>query len=115
MVSRRGQTKSSALRLSAWETYSTNALAPALLETKSCYLAGVITGSLEKGKKWAQNSVSPNGDIFSYETMADLKNAPDIDIVYVVTPNALHAQHAIAAARAGKHVISRKTIHNLCG
>jgi glucose-fructose oxidoreductase len=89
-------------------TYSTNELAPALLETKSCYLAGVVTGSLEKGKKWAQDFRFPERNIFSYETMADLKNAPDIDIVYVVTPNALHAQHAIAAARAGKHVISEK-------
>lgn len=89
-------------------TYSTTELAPALLETKSCYLAGVVTGSLEKGKKWAQDFRFPERNIFSYETMADLKNAPDIDIVYVVTPNALHAQHAIAAARAGKHVISEK-------
>ena len=89
-------------------TYSTNELAPALLETKSCYLAGVVTGSLEKGKKWAQDFRFPERNIFSYETMADLKNAPDIDIVYVVTHNALHAQHAIAAARAGKHVISEK-------
>jgi glucose-fructose oxidoreductase len=28
--------------------------------------------------------------------------------VYVVTPNALHAQHVIAAARAKKHVICEK-------
>jgi hypothetical protein len=53
--------------------YSTNELAPALLETKSCYLAGVVTGSLEKGKKWAQDFRFPERNIFSYETMADLK------------------------------------------
>jgi len=89
-------------------SYSTGELAPALLETKSCYLAGVVTGSPEKGKKWAHDFRFPERNIFSYETMADLRNAPDIDIVYIVTPNALHAQHAIAAARAGKHVISEK-------
>ena len=33
---------------------------------------------------------------------------PDIDIVYVVTPNSLHAEEVIIAARAGKHVISEK-------
>ena len=30
--------------------------------------------------------------------------ADDIDLVVVATPTYLHAQHAIAAARAGKHV-----------
>ena len=50
----------------------------------------------------------PEHNIFTYETLAQLANAPDIDIVYVVTPNALHARYAIAAARAGKHVISEK-------
>lgn len=39
------------------------------------------------------------------ERMAD---DPAIDIVYVVTPNALHAEHAIRAARAGKHVLCEK-------
>ncbi len=40
--------------------------------------------------------------------MARLADNPDIDIVYVVTPNALHAQHVIAAAGAKKHVICEK-------
>ena len=88
--------------------YSTGELAPALREAKSCYLAGVVTGSPEKGRRWAHDFRFPERNIFSYDTMAQLKNAPDIDIVYVVTPNALHARHAIAVARAGKHVISEK-------
>ena len=88
--------------------YSTGELAPALREAKSCYLAGVVTGSPEKGRRWARDFHFPERNIFSYDTMAQLKNASDIDIVYVVTPNALHARHAIAAARAGKHVICEK-------
>ena len=88
--------------------YSTGELAPALREAKSCYLAGVVTGSPDKGRKWARDYRFPERNIFSYDNMAQLKNASDIDIVYVVTPNALHARHAIAAARAGKHVISEK-------
>ena len=37
--------------------------------------------------------------------MADNK---DIDVVYVVTPNALHARDTLKAARAGKHVLCEK-------
>jgi glucose-fructose oxidoreductase len=44
--------------------------------------------------------------------MARVADNPDIDIVYVVTPNALHPQHVIAAAWAGKHVISEKPMAN---
>jgi glucose-fructose oxidoreductase len=89
-------------------SYSTDELGPALRETQFCRLAGVVTGSPEKGQKWAHDFDFPERNIFSYDTMAQLKNSPDIDIVYVVTPNALHARYAIAAAQAGKHVISEK-------
>ena len=41
--------------------------------------------------------------------MADNK---DIDIAYIVTPNGLHPQYAIAAAKAGKHVIIEKPMAN---
>lgn len=34
--------------------------------------------------------------------------ASEIDIVYIASPNALHAQHAEKALRAGKHVICEK-------
>lgn len=34
--------------------------------------------------------------------------ASDIDIVYIASPNALHARHAEMALRAGKHVICEK-------
>jgi glucose-fructose oxidoreductase len=88
--------------------YSTSELAPALREAKLCYLAGVVTGSAEKGRNWARDFRFPERNVFSYASMAQLKSASDIDIVYVVTPNALHARYAIVAAKAGKHVICEK-------
>lgn len=32
----------------------------------------------------------------------------DVDAVYIATPHQLHAQHAVAAAKAGKHVVVEK-------
>jgi glucose-fructose oxidoreductase len=93
-------------------SYSTNQLAPALLKTEHCRLAGVVTGSRAKGKSWARQYGFPEKNIFSYDTMSQIAGNPDIDVVYVVTPNGLHAEHVIAAAKAGKHVITEKPMAN---
>jgi predicted dehydrogenase len=39
---------------------------------------------------------------------ADVLKSPDVDIVSIATPNHLHAEQAIAAARAGKHILLEK-------
>ena len=88
--------------------YATGQLAPALKLTQHVELRGVVTGTRSKGQQWAQNFGFPEKNIYDYGTMARLADNPDIDIVYVVTPNALHPEHTIAAAWAGKHVISEK-------
>lgn len=92
--------------------YSAGQLGPALKITEHCRLAGVVTGSAEKGKKWAADYGFPESSVYHYDTMAKMADNPDIDIVYVVTPNGLHAEHSIAAAKAGKHVICEKPMAN---
>ncbi len=88
--------------------YSRGQLGPALKLTQHCHLAGVVTGSREKGIQWAKDYGFPEKNVYHYDTMQQMAGNPDIDIVYVVTPNALHAPNTIAAARAGKHVICEK-------
>jgi glucose-fructose oxidoreductase len=92
--------------------YSRGQLGPALRETQYCQLAGVVTGDPAKGAKWARDYGFPKTNVYSYDTMARLADNPAIDIVYVVTPNGLHAEHCIAAAKAGKHVICEKPMGN---
>ncbi len=92
--------------------YSRGQLGPALRQTQYCQLAGVVTGDHAKGLKWAEDYGFPAANIYNYSTMAQLANNPAIDIVYVVTPNGLHAEHCIAAAKAGKHVICEKPMAN---
>jgi glucose-fructose oxidoreductase len=88
--------------------YSTNQLAPAIAKSDRWKLVGVVTGDPEKGRKWAKKHGFPEDNVFGYDTMARMAGKPEIDVVYVVTPNALHAAHVIAAAKAGKHVITEK-------
>ena len=92
--------------------YSTGQLAPALKLTQHCECRGVVTGSRAKGEEWAKHFGFPEKNIYDYKTMSRMVDNRDIDIVYVVTPNGLHPEHAIAAAWAGKHVISEKPMAN---
>lgn len=90
-------------------SYSNGQLGPALRETKFCKLAGVVTGDAAKGKKWAGDHGFAEKNVFGYDGFAAIAGNKDIDIVYIVTPTGLHAEHAIAAAsKAGKHVIVEK-------
>jgi glucose-fructose oxidoreductase len=88
--------------------YATNELAPALQQTKNCELVGVITGHPEKGAAWAKQYNFPEKNIYHYGNLEKIADNPDIDIVYVVTPPALHPVYVIRCANAGKHVISEK-------
>jgi glucose-fructose oxidoreductase len=88
--------------------YASGQLAPALKLTQNVQITAVVTGSPEKGRNWSQVFGFPEKAIYSYDTMARLADNPTVDIVYVVTPNALHKDHVIAAAKAGKHVITEK-------
>ena len=88
--------------------YSEGQLAPALQETEHCYLAGIVTGTPDKADKWKKKYDIPEGNIYNYQTFDKIKDNPDIDIIYVVLPNSMHAEYVVRAAQAGKHVICEK-------
>jgi len=92
--------------------YAGGQLGPALRLTKLCRLAGVVTGSRAKGAQWSRRYGFPERNVWDYDDMGGMAGNPDIDIVYVVTPNGLHAEHALMAAAAGKHVICEKPMAN---
>ena len=88
--------------------YSSGQLAPALQETEHCYLAGIVTGTPSKAEEWKERYNIPEKNVYNYETFDQISQNPDIDIIYVVLPNSLHAEYTIRAAKAGKHVICEK-------
>ena len=88
--------------------YAAEQLAPALLQTEDCYLAGIVTGTPSKIPIWKEKYNIPDKNIYNYENFDSIKNNPDIDIVYIVLPNSMHAEYTIRAAEAGKDVICEK-------
>jgi glucose-fructose oxidoreductase len=69
---------------------------------------GIVTGTPSKVPSWREKYGVAESNVYSYETLPSIASNPEIDVVYVVTPTALHARFAIAAAEAGKHVWCEK-------
>lgn len=88
--------------------YSTDLLAPALQQTKNCYLAGIVTGTPAKAEAWKKQYRIPDKNVYNYETFDQIANNDDIDVVYVVLPPSMHKEYVIRAANAGKHVWCEK-------
>lgn len=108
VVSTSSKEKKLGVALVGLGSYAGGQLAPALQQTGHCYLAGIVTGTPSKIPVWKEKYNIPDQNIYHYENFDTIKDNKDIDIVYVVLPNAMHAAYTIRAAQAGKHVICEK-------
>lgn len=89
-------------------SYATGQLAPGLQQTEHCELRGIVTGSPEKIPVWQEQYNIPDRNVYNYETMHEVANNDDIDVIYIVLPTGLHAEYSIIGAEAGKHVWCEK-------
>jgi predicted dehydrogenase len=83
-------------------------VAEAMQSCTKAKLVGVISGTPSKINAWQSKYNIPEKNCYNYENFDLIKDNPDIDAVYVITPNALHHDEAIRVAKAGKHVICEK-------
>lgn len=83
-------------------------VAEAMKDCTKAKLVGVISGTPSKIKVWQEKYDIPEKNCYNYENFDAIKNNPDIDAVYIITPNGLHKDQTIRVAKAGKHVICEK-------
>lgn len=83
-------------------------VAEAMQSCVKAKLVGVISGTPSKIKDWQSKYSIPEKNCYNYENFDQIRDNPDIDAVYVITPNALHHDQVIRVAKAGKHVICEK-------
>ncbi len=69
-------------------------------------LVGVATRNAEKARAFAAKHQAP----FATTDLAALVARPDIQVVCITTPSGAHLEPALAAIRAGKHVVIEKPI-----
>lgn len=83
--------------------------------TKQFIQAAELTGQFELAAVYSRHEATGSAlvDAFGhgqvYTQLSDFL-ASDVDVVYIASPNALHAQQAVAAINAGKHVLVEKPL-----
>lgn len=88
--------------------YATRSVGPEIAACQHVRLAGVVTGDTEKGRSWAKEHGFEQDAIYSYENFDTIVSDDRIDFVHIALPNSMHAEFAIRAAQAGKHVMVEK-------
>ncbi|WP_276388887.1 Gfo/Idh/MocA family protein [Eudoraea chungangensis] len=83
-------------------------VAKAMDDCKKAKITGLISGTPSKIEKWKSEYEVESKNCYNYENFDAIKDNPDIDAVYIITPNGLHAEQAVRVAKAGKHVICEK-------
>ena len=82
------------------------ALVPAFRQASRAVLHGIASRDEGRAREWAARF----GFRRSYPSYGALLEDPEVDAVYVPLPNDLHAEWAIRAASAGKHVLCEKPL-----
>jgi predicted dehydrogenase len=81
---------------------------PGIVQCRSSRVVALVSGSPDTAATIAASYGVPASAIYSYATFDRIVDDPAIQAVYIVLPNAMHAEFAIRAARAGKHVLCEK-------
>ncbi|MCC2548619.1 Gfo/Idh/MocA family oxidoreductase [Hymenobacter sp. BT175] len=88
--------------------FATQQIMPNFKDCQHARITALVSGSPEKARKLAREYGVAEKSVYSYENFDSIKDNPEVDIVYIILPNGLHAEYTIRAARAGKHVLCEK-------
>jgi predicted dehydrogenase len=85
--------------------FADKVFAPALKQAKQV-LVGAAGSTIEHSGSFAERHGCPH----SFASVEDLLNDPDIDAVWIASPNYLHEPHIASALTHGKHVLAEKPL-----
>jgi predicted dehydrogenase len=89
-----------------------NHILPGFAESAQSRPVALVSGHREKAEKTAAHyGIDPKA-IYSYDDYEKMADNPQIDAVYIVLPNSMHAEYTIRAAKIGKHVLCEKPMCN---
>jgi predicted dehydrogenase len=81
---------------------------PGVLSTTNSQITALVSGHRDKAVRIAAEYGVPQSSIYNYDNFDEIARNPAVGAVYVALPNSMHAEYAIRAAKAGKHVLCEK-------
>lgn len=89
-----------------------NQILPAFAKCEKSKVTAFVSGHPDKANRLAPRyGVNPK-NIYDYRSYDSIRDNPDVDIIYIVLPNSMHAEYTIRGLQAGKHVLTEKPMAN---
>lgn len=88
--------------------FAVGQILPAFEECEHARPVALVSGDRAKAEAIAVKYGISEDAIYDYENFDSIRDNSEIDIVYVILPNALHAEYTIRGLNAGKHVLCEK-------
>ena len=87
---------------------SIHEILPAFAKCEKSKVVAFVSGHPDKANKLAMRyGVNPE-NIYNYQNYDTIKDNPEVDIIYIVLPNGMHAEYTVRGLQAGKHVLTEK-------
>ncbi|WP_210516981.1 Gfo/Idh/MocA family protein [Hymenobacter terricola] len=89
-----------------------NEILPAFGQSKHAKPVALVSGDADKMAKVAKQYGIKPGSCYSYQTYDKIKDNPEVEVIYIVLPNAMHHEYVLRGAKAGKHILCEKPMAN---
>jgi predicted dehydrogenase len=85
-----------------------NQILPAFTASEKSKVVALVSGHPDKANKLALRYGVNSKNIYNYENYDTIRDNPEVDVIYIVLPNSMHAEYTIRGSQAGKHVLCEK-------
>ena len=89
-----------------------NQILPAFAKCEKSKVVAFVSGHPDKANKLALRYGVNSKNIYNYQNYDSIKDNPEVDVIYIVLPNGMHAEYTIRGLEAGKHVLCEKPMAN---
>jgi predicted dehydrogenase len=91
---------------------SINEILPGFAKCEKSKVVALVSGHRDKANKLALRYGVNQEYIYNYQNYDSIKDNQEVDIIYIVLPNGMHAEYTVRGLQAGKHVLTEKPMAN---